>query len=149
MASNRRLKMMNVVHRALLKLSANKLFTSAGNMPVLELTTIGRKSGQPRSVFLTSPLQDGQVIYVVGSRGGDDIDPAWVHNVRANPDVQVALPGQPATPMHARVAGPEERAQVWPRITKQPVGWTKKNNLYAGYQTRTDRELPVVVLEPC
>jgi deazaflavin-dependent oxidoreductase (nitroreductase family) len=117
-------------------------------MPVLELTTIGRRSGQPRSVFLTTPLWEGDVIYVVGSRGGDDVDPAWVHNIRANQNVQVAFHGEPRKPMRAHVADSAERAQIWPRITSQPVGWTRKKNLYAGYQTKTDRVLPVVVLSP-
>ncbi|MGO9156249.1 nitroreductase/quinone reductase family protein [Mycobacterium sp.] len=131
-----------------LKLSGGRLLTSAGHMPVLELVTIGRKTGLPRSVFLTSPLQDGEVIYVVGSRTGSDIDPGWVHNVRANPKVEVSYQGGPRTPMLAHVASPAERAQLWPRITVQPVGWTTKKNLYADYQTRTERELPVVALEP-
>jgi deazaflavin-dependent oxidoreductase (nitroreductase family) len=110
-------------------------------MPVLELTTTGRKSGQRRSVMLTSPLQEGATIVVVASRGGDDQHPAWLLNVRADPDVEVAMKGEPKRPMVARVANAEERARLWPLVTAD-----HKN--YAGYQTKTDREIPLVLLEP-
>ena len=86
-------------------------------MPSLELTTIGRKSGPPRSVMLTSPLQEGETYVVVASRGGDDMHPAWFLNLRDNPDVEVRVVGQPGAPMTARVATAEERARMWPLIT--------------------------------
>jgi len=149
MPSNHAYRIMNAVHRWVLRLSGQRLLTSFGHMPVLELTTIGCKSGKRRSVFLASPMQDGEVIYVVGSRTGTDVCPGWVFNVQANPNVEIAYRGGPRKPMVAHVAGPEERAQLWPRIISQPVGWTRKKNAYAGYQTRTTRELPVIVVEPC
>ncbi len=71
------LKTMNTVHRLLLKASGGRLGWNLSRMPALELTTTGRKSGQPRSVMLTSPYQDGTTIVVVASRGGDDTHPAW------------------------------------------------------------------------
>jgi deazaflavin-dependent oxidoreductase (nitroreductase family) len=110
-------------------------------MPVLELTTIGRKSGQPRSIMLTSPLQEGATIVVVASRGGDDHHPAWFLNLRDNPDVEVAWKGEPKKKMRAHVANAEERARLWPLVTAD-----HKN--YAGYQKKTDREIPLVLLEP-
>lgn len=134
-------KAMNAVHRGILKLSGNRLGWDAMHMPVLELTTIGRKSGQPRSVMLTSPLQEGTTLVIVASRGGDDRHPAWLLNLRANPGVEVALKGQLKQPMHARVASAEERARLWPRVVAD-----HKN--YAGYQTKTEREIPLVLLEP-
>ncbi len=134
------LKAMNTIHRGVLKLSGGRLGWQAMNMPVLELTTKGRKSGQPRSVMLTSPLQEGTTFVVVASRGGDDQHPAWLLNLRDDPAVEVALKGGPRKPMRARVATSEERARLWPRVTAD-----HKN--YAGYQTKTDREIPVVVLE--
>ena len=73
-------------------------------MTVLELTTIGRKSGQPRTVLLTSPLREGDAYVIVASRGGDDQHPAWFLNLRDNPDVQVTLKGEAAKPMVASVA---------------------------------------------
>ena len=110
-------------------------------MPVLELTTIGRKSGEPRSVMLTSPLQEGATIVIVASRGGDDQHPAWLLNLRDTPQVQVAFKGAAKQSMSARVATADERARMWPLITA-----TYKN--YAGYQTKTQREIPLVLLEP-
>jgi deazaflavin-dependent oxidoreductase (nitroreductase family) len=107
---------------------------------VLELTTMGRKSGQPRSVMLTSPLQEGSTIVVVAPRGGDDQHPSWLLNVRDDPDVEVTK-GEPKRRMVARIANAEERARLWPLVTAD-----HKN--YAGYQTKTDREIPLVLLEP-
>jgi deazaflavin-dependent oxidoreductase (nitroreductase family) len=110
-------------------------------MPVVELTTTGRKTGQKRSVMLTSPLQEGDAIVVVASRGGDDTHPAWFLNLRDNPAVEVVYKGKPKQPMKARVATPEERARMWPTVTSKYKG-------YAGYQTKTTREIPLVLLEP-
>jgi deazaflavin-dependent oxidoreductase (nitroreductase family) len=141
MPSDLVLKTMNTVHRVLLKASGGRLGWNVAKMPVLELTTKGRKSGQKRSVMLTSPLQEGDAIVVVASRGGDDQHPAWFLNLRDDPAVEVSLKGQPKQPMRARVANPEERARMWPKIAAE-----YKN--YAGYQTKTDREIPLVLLEP-
>ncbi|MFE0023134.1 nitroreductase family deazaflavin-dependent oxidoreductase [Amycolatopsis sp. NPDC059021] len=141
MPSDFALKTMNAVHRGLLKISGGRAGWRVANMPVLELTTIGRKSGQPRSVMLTSPLRDGDAIVVVASRGGDDHHPAWFLNLRDNPEVEVALQGESRRPMRARVATPEERQRLWPKITAD-----YRN--YANYQTKTDREIPLVLLEP-
>ncbi|WP_163509404.1 nitroreductase/quinone reductase family protein [Fodinicola acaciae] len=135
------LKSMNAVHRGLLKVSGGKAGWDALGMPVLELTTTGRKSGQPRTVMLTSPLQEGDAIVVVASRGGDDHSPAWYHNLTANPDVQVSWKGEPARPMHARVASAEERERMWPQIAS-------KFKNYASYQAKTSRVIPLVLLEP-
>ena len=93
---------------------------SGMGMPVLELTTIGRKSGRPRSVMLTSPISDGDSMIIVGSRGGDDTHPAWFLNLRDNPDVEVATQGETAPKMTARVATTEERARLWPQVTEGP-----------------------------
>ena len=91
MPSDLVLKAMNTTHRIMLKLTGNKLGASVIGMPSLELTTIGRKSGQPRSVMLTSPLQQDDAYVVVASRGGDDIHPAFFLNLRDNPDVEVQV----------------------------------------------------------
>jgi deazaflavin-dependent oxidoreductase (nitroreductase family) len=141
MPSDLGLKAMNSVHRTVLKISGGRLGWTAMNMPVLELTTTGRKTGRRHSVMLTSPLQDGDAIVVVASRGGDDHHPAWFLNLRNDPNVEVALGGEPRRPMVARVADGDERAHLWPLVTAD-----HKN--YAGYQTRTDREIPLVLLEP-
>ncbi|BDT92280.1 nitroreductase [Nocardia sputorum] len=141
MPSNFALKTMNTVHRALLKLSFGKLGNDFSGMPSLELTTTGRKSGRPHSVMLTAPIIDGDTYVVVASRGGDPVHPAWFLNLRDNPDVVVSVRSGPKTPMTARVATPEERAQLWPRVTAA-------QSVYAGYQTKTTREIPLVLLTP-
>jgi deazaflavin-dependent oxidoreductase (nitroreductase family) len=140
MPTDLKLKAMNTLHRSLLKISGGRLGWRAGGMAVLELETTGRKSGQRHKVMLTSPVQDGDAIVVVASRGGDDHHPAWFLNLRDHPDVEVAFAGKPKQPMRARVATREERAALWPRVTAAYKG-------YAGYQTKTDREIPLVLLE--
>ena len=141
MPSDGMLKIMNSAHRVLLKVSFGKVGWKMGPMPVLELTTTGRKSGQPRAVMLTSPLQEGSTVVIVASRGGDDQNPAWFLNLRDDPNVEVSLKGAPKQPMTARVATSEERARMWPKIVAD-----HKN--YGGYQKRTERDLPLVLLEP-
>lgn len=135
------LKAMNTIHRTLLTVSGGRLGWSASNMPVLELTTTGRKSGRPRSVMLTSPVQEDDTLVVVASRGGDDRHPAWFVNLRDDPEVQVAVGGAGQAPYRATVADAEERARLWPEITRD-------HRNYAGYQEKTDREIPVVLLRP-
>ncbi len=135
------MKTMNAVHRVILKVSGNRIGWSAMNMPVLEVTTIGRKSGEPRKVMLTSPLQQGSAYIIVASRGGDDNHPAWFLNLRDHPDVQVSIQGAPARPMRARVATASERRTLWPKVTAD-------HQNYADYQKKTSREIPLVFLEP-
>ena len=91
--------------------------------------------------MLTSPYMEENRTYVVASRGGDDQNPAWFLNLQANPEVTVSIQGGPAQKMQAAVAEPAERARVWPLITA-------KHTNYAGYQRRTKREIPLVVLTP-
>lgn len=134
-------KTMNAVHRVALKLTGNRVGANLAGMPSLELITVGRKSGKPRPVMLTSPLQEGDAYVIVASRGGDDNHPAWFLNLRDNPAVEVRLAGKAMQQMHARIATPEERARMWPLVTS-------KFKNYAGYQKRTDREIPLVILEP-
>ncbi len=141
MPSDLVLKTMNTAHRLLVKVTGGRIGYDAGGMPVLELTTIGRKSGQPRAVMLTAPLTENGNLVIVASRGGDDVHPAWFLNLRANPKVEVSVKGGPKQPMTARIATPEERARMWPQIAG-------KYSNYAGYQKKTEREIPLVVLDP-
>lgn len=135
------LKTMNLVHKVILKASFGKIGWSAMGMPVLELTTIGRKSGQPRTTMLTSPLEaDGKTV-IVASRGGDDKHPAWFLNLQANPDVKAKIGGGPTKQYRARITEGEERDALFEKL-----GAAHDN--YAGYQRSTDRQIPVIVLEP-
>ncbi|MEJ6629212.1 MAG: nitroreductase/quinone reductase family protein [Ilumatobacteraceae bacterium] len=139
MPSDRMLKTMNGIHRVILGVSRGKAGWTAGKMPVLELTTIGRKSGEPRSCLLTSPLQENGEIVIVASRGGDDHHPAWYLNLLETPQVQVSYKGAPHKIMTARTANSEERARMWPIVAGAYKG-------YAGYQEKTSREIPLVIL---
>ena len=134
------LKASNALHRTTLKLTGGRFGWRLAGMPVVELTTTGRKSGEPRTVLLTSPLQEGNTWVVVGSRGGDDRTPGWVLNIEANPKVLVRFGGAPAQPVSARIASADERERLWPLVT----GAQKR---YAGYQSRTDREIPLILLD--
>ena len=133
------LKSMNAIHKTLLTVSFGKVGWDAGKMPVLKLTTTGRKSGQKRLVMLTSPIQIGDTWVIVASKGGDDDHPAWFLNLQANPTVEVDIRGKKTT-RTARIATSEERSTLWPEITA-------KYSNYGGYQNKTDREIPLVFLE--
>ncbi len=135
------LKAMNAGHRLLIRLTGGKVGHSAMGMPVVELTTRGRRSGEPRTVLLTAPVHGDGSYVVVASRGGDDRHPAWFLNLRADPDVEIAVQGGPRVPMRARIADPADRATLWPQIAG-------KYRNYAGYQRSTTREIPLVHLEP-
>lgn len=141
MPSDLVLKAMNATHRVVLRLSGGRLGTTVGGMPALRLTTTGRKSGRPHSVMLTAPIIDGDTIVIVASRGGDDAHPAWFLNLRDDPRVRVSLQDGPERAMTARIATAEERAALWPKATAAYQG-------YAGYQRRTTREIPLVLLSP-
>ena len=141
MPADSSLHLMNRMHRLLLAVTGGRLGWRASGMPMLELTTIGRSSGQRRATMLSSPLQRGGAILVVASRGGDDRHPAWYLNLVANPEVEVVFTGGEPQTMHARVATPAERAELWPIVTRD-------HRNYAGYQSRTRREIPLVWLEP-
>ena len=141
MPSDSQLKTMNRLHRGLLKVSGGRFGWTAANMPVLELTTIGRKSSRPRSVMLTSPHRDGDMIVIVASKGGEDTHPAWFLNLRDNPQVVVTMKNSHECQMVAKVASPEDRDRLWPIVTGM-------HSNYAGYQEKPDREIPLVRLQP-
>jgi deazaflavin-dependent oxidoreductase (nitroreductase family) len=141
MRSNLRFKAMNLRHRVVLALSGGRWGWTAMDMAVLELTTTGRKSGKPHSVMLTSPRQEGSVLVVVASGGGDLRPPAWFLNLRDNPDVEVRLRTEPGRHMRGRVATPGERERLWPLVIAQ-------HNNYAGYQKMTTREIALALIEP-
>ncbi len=105
---------------------------------MLLLDHVGAKSGTKR----TSPLlyvRDGEDIVIVASKGGFPKHPAWYHNLKANPNTTVQI-GRERRAVHARVATPEERERIWSRAVEL---WPQ----YADYQERTERQIPVVVLD--
>ena len=130
----------NKLHKAVLALSGGRLMGTVGGMPVVELHTTGRNSGQSRSVILTAPVYHQDRVVLVASKGGDDRDPEWYRNLVVNPDVELSVHGA-TRPMRARTATEEERAALWPQIVRSYQG-------YDAYRRRTDRQIPVVILEP-
>jgi deazaflavin-dependent oxidoreductase (nitroreductase family) len=107
--------------------------------PVLLLTTVGRRSGKPR----VAPLlyeRDGDNLIVVASKGGMSRHPLWYRNLEANLEVEVEI-GSERRKMIARRASPEEKNALWPRLVAMYPD-------YDGYQARTKRDIPVVILSP-
>jgi F420H(2)-dependent quinone reductase len=111
----------------------------AEGMPVLSLTTTGRKSGKPRSTTVIY-LEDGDSLVVMPSNAGSDAAPAWWLNLQANPDAEVQL-GKERRPVRARRATAEEADRLWPRMRESYSG-------FEAYQQFTEREQPIVLLEP-
>lgn len=130
----------NALHRTVVRASRGRVGGRLGGMPVVILETVGRKSGETRRTMLTSPVTDDETVVLVASYGGDSRHPAWYLNLSANPDVTIERDGVRMS-MRARTATAEEKVALWPRIVKAYRG-------YAGYQKRTDREIPVVLLTP-
>jgi deazaflavin-dependent oxidoreductase (nitroreductase family) len=140
MPSDFALKTTNRVHRALFTASGGRIGGKLLGMLVVDLKTVGAKSGQPRSSMLTSPVQEGDKIVLVASRGGDPHHPGWYHNIKANPDVEIVVRGK-RKKMRAHIATPEEKQRLWPEVVKKYRG-------YGQYQTRTTRDIPLVILDP-
>jgi deazaflavin-dependent oxidoreductase (nitroreductase family) len=133
-------KVFTGAHRTVYDLSKGKLGGKAAGMPVLKLTTVGRKSGDRRTTMLTSPLLEDDDVILIASFGGGDHNPAWYLNLVADPDVEIEIDGSKRL-MRARVADGAERTRLWDAVTAA-------HENYADYQRKTDREIPVVVLSP-
>jgi deazaflavin-dependent oxidoreductase (nitroreductase family) len=121
------------------RLTRGRLMGTVGRAPVLLLTSIGRRSGQPRTAPVLY-LADGDRVVVIGSNAGNTRAPAWAHNLRANPDARIQIRGE-RRQVRARLADGEERAELW----------RKMNHEYAGfddYDERTARDIGVFVLDP-
>jgi deazaflavin-dependent oxidoreductase (nitroreductase family) len=125
-------------HIEAFRLSGGRLGGRIANMPVLLLHTTGRKTGQPRTTILTY-TEDDEDIVLVASNGGTPRHPTWYLNLEANPEVEVDLGGKKEK-RTARTATTQEKKRLWPGITETYKG-------YAGYQKKTDRDIPVVILE--
>jgi F420H(2)-dependent quinone reductase len=127
------------MHRRVYRLTGGKVGGQIGKLPVLLLTTIGRRSGRPR----TQPLayaQAGDGYVVIASKGGAAQHPLWYLNLRANPLAEVTV-GRETRRVRARDAQGEERERLWRALA----------DLYRGYDRyaeKTSRRIPVVVLEP-
>lgn len=131
---------MNGVHRLVLAVTGGRIGRTLGRMQVVELHTVGRTTGKPRSTLLTAPIVTSDRLVLVASKGGNDTDPQWYRNLNAAPDVEITI-DDVRRRFHARTATSEEKRELWPEIVRAYRG-------YARYQSKTDRDIPVVICEP-
>jgi deazaflavin-dependent oxidoreductase (nitroreductase family) len=133
------LKTFGKLHIPLYRASRGRLFGRLDRAPVLLLTTVGRRSGRPRTAPVVY-LAEGERLIVIGSNAGHAKTPAWSLNLEANPAAEVEL-GAERRNVLARIAAGEERAELWRKV----------NEMYSGfddYSARTTREIRLFVLEP-
>lgn len=135
---NSAVKTWSTVHRVLYRFSRGMVGSRLVGNDMLLLTTVGRKTGQKHTVPLLY-LESGQDLLVIASYGGRERHPEWYLNLLAHPETSVQIRGA-RLGLRARTAGAEERRRWWPRIVEA-------YDQYATYQTRTDREIPIVFLE--
>ena len=128
------------VHQVVYDRSGGRIGASLAGRPMLLLRTTGARTGQARTAALLY-VRDGEDYAVIASKGGDDRHPGWYHNLIADPDVEIQV-GTDTVPVRARVAQGDERDRLWAAADAVNKGQ------YTTYQSRTDREIPVVVLAP-
>ncbi len=130
---------MSKTHLLVQRLSRGRFVGRVAGMPVLLLTTTGRRSGKPRTTPLTF-FRDGADLVVIASNGGADRPPDWSLNLQQNPRAVVKI-GTDELTVQARTASAEERERLW-------VGITATYSGYARYQQKTARRIPVLILTP-
>lgn len=127
-------------HTALYRLTRGQLGHRPPGLPqMLLLDHVGARSG----ILRTTPLayaRDGEDYVLVASKGGFPRNPAWFHNLRANPDTTIQA-GRRRLAVHARVATPQEHERLWPACVRVWAG-------FDAYRERAGREIPLVVLSP-
>lgn len=135
------MKAFTPVHRWILRASRGRIGQkwSTTQMPLLLLTTTGRRSGEPRTAVV-GYLEKGRDLVVVASKGGLPEHPAWYHNILANPAVSVERDGATQL-MRASVLAGEERDRLWEEICE-------RDPVFVTYQSGITRQIPVVRLEP-
>lgn len=134
------LRLRATAHRQVFTLSRGRLLRRWGGVPVLLLTTTGRRTGRPRSTVLVTPARDGDGLVVVASNGGAPRDPLWYANLVADPRAEVLVDGRRRRVLARTVQGPEREA-LWAQVVA-------RSPAYARYQERTERTLPLVLLTP-
>ena len=137
--SDLRVRFLSAIHRLLYRASGGRLGRRIAGMPVLLLSTVGRRTGKRRTVPLTYFEEDGAIV-LVASYGGRPHNPAWFENLMAAGDGEVII-GRDRRRVRARRATDDERGRLWPRIVSTYSG-------YAAYQAKTSREIPLALLEP-
>jgi deazaflavin-dependent oxidoreductase (nitroreductase family) len=137
--SKRLSKRTSDLHIWLYRRSGGLLGGKVGKLPILLLTTTGRKSGQQRTIPL-SYLTDGPNYVVIGSNSGREKPPLWYLNLQSNPEATIQVKNS-VKKVVAREATPEEHERLWAELIS-------KARQYANYQRTTSRRIPVVILEP-
>lgn len=132
------IKWMSSANTWLYEKSGGKILGKFGGAPVMLLTTIGRKSGEPRTKPLLY-LRDGDDVICVGSQGGRATHPLWYKNLVANPECTVQI-GSDTSKRRARTATPDDKDRLWPKLIEM-------YDSFDTYQTWTDRTIPVIILE--
>ncbi len=128
----------SALHRAIYRASGGRVMTRALGCPVVLVTTTGRRSGRSHTVPVFG-FTEGNTVVLVASNAGKDRHPAWFLNLEANPAAEVQL-GRERRQVRARAATAVERERLWPRL----VGYYRG---YDVYRQRTDRAIPLVILE--
>jgi deazaflavin-dependent oxidoreductase (nitroreductase family) len=126
------------VHEGVFRATDGQVLNRVLGMPVVRLTTVGRRSGAPRVVMLTTPICEPDYLVLVASNAGDHRPPAWYLNLLAHPMVSVTMDGQTWT-APARAATPDERSRLWPRVRDANPG-------YDQYQAKTGRQIALVIV---
>lgn len=134
----RTMKRIGKLHVRLYRMTGGLIGKRADGLDILLLTTIGRKSGEKRVVPLPY-FRDGERFVLIASFGGNDKNPAWFNNLSANPDVEIQV-GFQRMKARATVTAGEERERIWKKVTSAYPR-------YLAYQEKTERQIPVVVLE--
>lgn len=127
------------IHTFIYRLSGGRLAGQFGKSSIVLLTTTGRKTGQPRTTPLFY-LKDGDNLVVVASNGGAPTHPTWWLNLQAKLEAEVEIRGKRLR-VTARQADAEEYKRLWPLLVAMYGG-------YAEYKKKTEREIPVVILQP-
>ncbi|HEX6478434.1 MAG TPA: nitroreductase family deazaflavin-dependent oxidoreductase [Ktedonobacteraceae bacterium] len=133
------LKLMLKVIVFLYNVSSGRIGGKVGKVPVLLLTTTGRKTGKQRTLPLAY-IMDGSAYVITASAGGADKHPSWFFNIRSNPQAIIQVKDQQIK-VRAEIAGPEKKPELWARLVEVAPN-------FAGYQKRTRREIPMVILHP-
>lgn len=133
------MKAASSIHTAVYRVSGGRIAGTAGNVPVLLLTTTGRKTGKQRTTPLLFIL-DGEDVVVVASNGGMDWFPAWWLNLQQHPAAVIEI-GRERREVTASNADPARRARLWLELTARYPGYLK-------YEARTARRIPLVILHP-
>ena len=136
-------------HKWVYERTDGRIGKHSNRVPALLLTTTGRKSGLARTNGLTYCVDRGDLV-VVASNGGSDRPPAWLLNIEADPRVTVRV-GRRVSTATARVATPDEREQLWPKVNHMNRGMSRLfhpgvQGRYDVYQRHTSRIIPVVII---